>query len=490
MRILIYIKYNRRAVLVVLMLGFLASCRVGPKMHVTNPVPTTTITSSQDTIMDRKADSSFAKKSTQVVAALPVNNWWEIFNDPTLDSLEAIAIEANWDLQTAAGRVEQTGALLRVAYADLYPSIILNPSGTRQQLSINRPNPYGTSSSTLPRSIINTLQFPFTASYEIDLWGKFRNNIHASRNIYQASENDRKALWLATTGNVAYNYFLIRITDLEIDLFTKAIQTRVQNLALAQERYRVGLTTLLDVVQAETDLQTLQSQLYSYKTTRETTLHALAVLCGKSAVDFAIKPTGYMVMPPVIPANLTTGLINNRPDIRSQQLMAESAAALIGYSESFKYPSLVLSGSAGTLSKNEQTLLDYQSRTWIIGASISFPIFQGGRLNANTAAARANYKQAVTSYNSSIVKALQEVEDALSYIRQGNQQAVVQESIVQVSQHAADLSMERYTKGLITFFEVMNNQETALNAKSMAIQISGQRLLYSVNLIKALGGGW
>ena len=264
----------------------------------------------------------------------------------------------------------------------------------------------------------------------------------------------------------------------------------MQNLALAQERYRVGLTTLLDVVQAETDLQTLQSQLYTFKTTRETTLHALAVLCGKSSVDFTIEPTGYMVMPPVIPANLTTALINNRPDIRSQQLLAESAAALIGYSESFKYPSIVLSGSAGTLSKNDETLLDYQSRTWIIGATVTLPIFEGGRLNANTAAARANYKQAVTTYNSSIVKALQEVEDALSYIRQGNQQAVIQESIVQVSQHAADLSMERYTKGLITFFEVLNNQETALNAKSMAIQISGQRLLYSVNLIKALGGGW
>jgi len=459
-------------------------------MHVTNPVPTTTITTRQDTIMDRRADSSFAKKNEKVLTSLPVNNWWEIFNDPILDSLETIAIEANWDLQTAAGRVEQTGALLRVAYADLFPSVILNPSGTRQQLSINRPNPYGSAGETLPRSIINTLQFPFTASYEVDLWGKFRNNIQSSKNIHLSSENDKKTVWLTTTGNVAYNYFLIRITDMEITLFEKTIQTRIQNLEITRERYRVGLITLLDVVQAETDLQTLQSQLYSYRAIRETTEHALAALCGKSSADFTVAPNGYTVTPPIIPANLTTDLINNRPDIKSKQLLAESAAALIGYSESFRYPSLVLSGSAGTLSKNTQTLLDYQSRTWIIGATISLPIFMGGRLTANTAAARANYKQAVTGYNSAIVKALQEVEDALTYIRQGNQQAILQEGIVKVSQQAADLSRERYNKGLITFFEVLNNQQTALNAQNTQIQILGQRLLNSINLIKALGGGW
>ena len=471
-------------------LAFLASCRVGPRVHVTNPVPVRPITVRQDTIMERRADSAFANRSTQVLRTLPVNNWWEVFNDPILDSLERIAIDANWDLQTAAGRVEETRALLRVAYADLYPSLILNPSGTRQQLSINRPNPYASSSSTLPRTMINTFQFPFNVSYQVDLWGQFRNNIKAAKNNYLSSENDKKTLWLTITGNVAYNYFLVRITDLEIALFTNTIKNREESLEITRERYRVGLTTLLDVAQAETDLQTLQAQLYAYKTTRETALHTLAVQCGQSSVGFTIAPNGYIVMPPVIPANLTTDLINNRPDVRSKQLLAESAAAMIGYFESLKYPSLIFSGSAGSLSKNSETLLDYQSRTWTVGAGIAVPIFQGGRLDANTEAARARYKQAVTSYNSTIINALKEVEDALSYIRQGGQQAVIQEGIVKVSQQAADLSRERYTKGLITYFEVLNNQETALNAKNMAIQLVGQRLLYSVTLIEALGGGW
>ena len=468
----------------------LASCRVGPRVHIVNPVPVAPITVKQDTVLYRKADSAFAQKSTQVLRVLPVDNWWEIFNDPILDSLERIAIDANWDLQTAAGKVEETRALIRVAYADLYPSLVLNPTGTRQQLSVNRPNPYASSSSTLPRTIINTFQFPFNVSYQVDIWGQYRNNIKAAKNIYLSSENNKKALWLTITANVAYNYFLVRITDQEIDLFTKTIKNREESLEITRERYRVGLTTLLDVAQAETDLQMLQAQLFNYKTTRETTLHTLAVQCGRSSVDFTIAPNGYVVMPPVIPANLTTDLINNRPDVRSQQLLAEAAAAMIGYYESLKYPSLLFTGSAGTLSKNSETLLDYQSRTWTIGAGIAVPIFQGGRLDANTEAAKARYKQAVTSYNSTIVNALKEVEDALSYIRQGSQQAVIQQGIVKVSQQAADLSRERYSKGLITYFEVLNNQETALNAKSMAIQLLGQRLLYSVTLIEALGGGW
>src|SRR6185437_362804 len=150
---------NRVIIVFIVTMLTVAACRVGPRGHVTNSVPVTPITLSQDTVMDRKADSAFAKKSTQVVGSLPVDSWWEIFNDPVLDSLENSAINANWDLRTAAGRVEETKALLRVAYADLFPSLILNPSGTRQQLSINRPNPYASSSSTLPRTTINTFQF-------------------------------------------------------------------------------------------------------------------------------------------------------------------------------------------------------------------------------------------------------------------------------------------------------------------------------------------
>jgi outer membrane protein, multidrug efflux system len=445
-----------------------------------------------DTIPGAKKSSntSLEKKGNAGNSQTNPQDWWTVFHDHVLDSLEEIALKANFDIKTSIARVNESHSLVRLAVSYLYPAVVLQPLGTRTELSANRPNPFSATGAPLQRVAINTFQFPLNLNYEIDLWGKYRNGIENAKANYLATEEDMKALRLSVAGEVATNYFILRTADLQIDLLEKAIQTRIQNLQLTQERYRVGLIILLDVTQAETDLQTLQSQLFDAKRSRQETEHSIALLCGEAAFRFAIPARNWMLLPPEIPIGIPSDLIKRRPDIVEQELLMQAANANIGVYAANRFPSFILTGSAGTLSQRTRNLLTPQSRTWTIGMGISMPIFQGGRISSTIQAAKAHYEQTSSVYEQQILTAFKEVEDALSNLIQRKEQAAIQEQIVQTSIQSALLSRERYNKGLITYFEVLNNERTALNSQSISSQILGQRLIYTISLIKALGGGW
>jgi outer membrane protein, multidrug efflux system len=418
------------------------------------------------------------------------NAWWNIFNDPVLDSLEELALRENFDIQFSLARIHETRSIVHLAMADLFPSVILQPGVVRQELSSNRPNPFAIGGGTLPRTTISTFQIPFNFNYEIDLWGKYRSNIQSARAGFMASEEDVKALRLSVSGDVASNYFLIRIADIQLDLLEKALETRRQNLKFTEERFRTGFISQLDVAQAETDLYTLQSQLYDLRISRQRVEHALAVLCGASSSGFLIRPGNRLLLLPEIPPGIPSDLLKRRPDIIRQELVMEAANASIGVYAASRFPSLILTGSAGTLSKNLTELPNFQSRTWTLGMGVAIPIFQGKRISANMQIAKARYEQAAATYEKQILIAFQEVEDVLSNLTQKKEQAVLQEGIIKIATETAALSRERYSKGLVTYFEVLNNERAALNARSVSAQILGQRLVATVSLIKGLGGAW
>ncbi|MBO9699497.1 MAG: efflux transporter outer membrane subunit [Sporocytophaga sp.] len=416
--------------------------------------------------------------------------WWTIFNDPILDSLEDLAVSSNPDIRNAIARLDEARANIKLSASDLFPAIRFSPSATRNQLSQNRPNPFQASGNQLPGTIINTFQLPLAFDYEIDLWGKYRNNVQAERYGYASSSADMNGVLLSITTDVAYYYVLVRITDIKIDIYTKALQTRKDNLILTEERYRVGLITLLDLSQAQTDYQTIQSQFYDLQNYRNAAEHALAMLCGVPAYSFSLSKKNWSIQLPHIPEGIPSDLLKRRPDIQSQEQIAEAANASIGVYKAYKFPSLMLTGSAGTLSRDVNTLLSSESKTWLLGATLSLPIFMGGRNTALIQIAKARYLQTTAQYERVVLASFREVEDALNTLAQRKEQSILQDSIIKTTELTAMLSRERYSKGLVTYYEVVNNERTALNAQSIAAQIRGDQFTYTIYLIKALGGSW
>ncbi|WP_028981776.1 efflux transporter outer membrane subunit [Sporocytophaga myxococcoides] len=419
-----------------------------------------------------------------------IQAWWTIFNDPTLDSLEELAVKANPDIITAIARLDEARANVKLSASDLFPAIRFNPSATRNQFSQNRPNPFQTTGNQLPGVIINTFQLPLDFDYEIDLWGKYRNNVQAAKHNYASYTADMNGVLLSITTDVAYYYMQVRVTDLKINIYTKALQTRKDNLILTEERYRVGLITLLDLSQAQSDYQTIQSQFYDLQNYRNAAEHALAMLCGLPAFSFSLPKKDWNIQLPQIPEGIPSDLLKRRPDIQSQEQRAEAANAVIGVYKAYKFPSLILTGSAGTLSREVNTLLSSDSKTWQLGATLSLPIFLGGRNTALIQMAKARYLQTTAQYERVILSSFREVEDALNTLAQRKEQSILQDSIIKTAELTAMLSRERYSKGLVTYYEVVNNERTALNTQSIAIQIRGDQFTYTIYLIKALGGSW
>lgn len=235
--------------------------------------------------------------------------WWTIFNDPTLDSLEELAVKANPDIRNAIARLDEARANIKLSASDLFPAIRFNPSATRNQLSQNRPNPFQTTGNQLPGVIINTFQLPLNFDYEIDLWGKYRNNVQAAKHRYASYTADMNGVLLSITTDVAYYYMLVRLTDLKINIYTKALQTRKDNLLLTEERYRVGLITLLDLSQTQNDYQTIQSQYYDLQNFRNVAEHALAMLCGLPAYSFSLPKKEWNIQLPQIPEGIPSDLL-------------------------------------------------------------------------------------------------------------------------------------------------------------------------------------
>ncbi len=428
--------------------------------------------------------------SIETINSSNFHAWWTIFNDPTLDSLEELAVKANPDIRNAIARLDEARANIKLSASDLFPAIRFNPSATRNQLSQNRPNPFQTTGNQLPGVIINTFQLPLDFDYEIDLWGKYRNNVQAAKHRYASYTADMNGVLLSITTDVAYYYILVRLTDLKINIYTKALQTRKDNLVLTEERYRVGLITLLDLSQTQNDYQTIQSQYYDLQNYRNAAEHALAALCGLPAYSFSLSKKDWNIQLPQIPEGIPSELLKRRPDIQSQEQLAEAANASIGVYKAYKFPSLILTGSAGTLSRDVSTLLSSDSKNWLLGATLSFPLFLGGRNTALIQMAKARYLQTTALYEKVVLSAFREVEDALNTLAQRKEQSILQDSIIKTAELTAMLSRERYSKGLVTYYEVVNNERTALNAQSIAVQIRGDQFTYTLYLIKALGGSW
>ena len=440
--------------------------------------------------------------------------WWEIFGDADLDRLEAAATANNQNLRLAAARIAESRAQTRVAAADFYPNANYEPSYVRERMTNN--DPYQTGQLVNPKTIggaaggggaggapLTLTQQPLTRTYalfrqpvdlnwELDIFGRVRRNTEAARADAQATQADYQNMILSVAANVANTYYNVRALDTEIEVINRTIHARQDALGIAQERLTAGLTGELDVVREKSELATDRADLEGVKRSREEMENALATLVGQpaSTFHFASHDIPASSRPPRIPAGLPSRLLERRPDVAEAERNLAASNARVGVAVAAFFPRITLTGAAGFESATVTDLFNWQSHLWQIGPSINLPIFEGFRNSANLQAAHARYDQSVAQYRQQVLVAFQDVENALADLRTLAAQSEQQNLAVEASRRTLQLSQDQYRNGAVTFLDVVDAERTVFNSERTAAQLLGQRLQATVQLIKALGGGW
>lgn len=448
----------------------------------------------------------------------PKGPWWEIFADPALNKYEQQALVANQDLKVAVSRIEQSRAQTRIAAADFFPNVDLNANGTRQRTTNTGPvqkagligglpgaaggatggGAAGGATSTSGEVLqsqpltntFNDFRVPAELNWELDLFGRVRRTYEAERAGAQAVAADFQSMTLSVTANVAIGYFNLRALDAEIDVLDRTIAARREALHIAGERLEAGLTGELDVVRAKADLAMNEADRFAVQRSRGEAENALATLLGQSASEVKVAHRPLDARPPRVPAGLPSQLLERRPDVASAERTVAEANARVGVATAAFFPIIRLTGAAGFESADIGSLFDWESRIWSIGPSISLPIFEGGRNTARLAQSRAQYDEQVARYRQQVLVAFQDVENALVDLRTLAGQAEAQERAVAASRRTLDLSNAQYTKGASNFLDVIDAERVELQSERQATLLNGQRMQASVQLIKALGGGW
>jgi multidrug efflux system outer membrane protein len=414
-------------------------------------------------------------------------NFWEIFDDSVLTGLELEATTNSPDLRAAFERVEQSRAIARITRADLFPGLSFDPNGNRTHYSANR--------TTQPDSLLlgytgNDFILPLDLSYEVDLWGRVRRSFRAAREQAQASAAAYQNVLLGLQADVAQTYFMIRSVDLDRSVVAQTIELRKKNLTLVESLHRGGADSAVDLAEAQTELSSAQADLVGLELQRAQLENTLAVLCGQTSSSFSLAETSRLYRPPAIPIGLPADLLERRPDVAEAERSMAAASEGIGIAKAAFFPSIQLTGSAGVESVDLKDIFSWESRIWSIGPNVSLPLFEGGRNRAGLQRAQAAYQEAVAQYRSQVLVAFHEVEDGLIGLRLLKEQFDAQTRALDGAKQVADLSRLRYKEGLASYFEVVIADRTMLENEITAYELNGQRLVTTVLLIKALGGGW
>jgi len=451
-------------------------CTVGPKyQRATAPVPA-------------QWDIAEPWRESAPKDGVAKGEWWSVFRDDDLSALEKQALGANQTIKIAAARLEQARASAAVQIATQFPTLFTSPSVQRQRLSGNRPS----SSNfpvTSPVSQTNNV-LPFTVAYEVDLFGRRRRSIEAAQASYQSSAADLENVRLVITAELAGDYFTLRQLDTELGILNRTVETLQKALQLVDSRHKGGVASGLDVAQEETLLNTTRTQAILLQQQRKQFEDAIAVLVGKPAPDFHIGSKELNAEPPALDAGLPSDLLERRPDIAEAERQMAVANAQIGIAKAAYYPSLNLFGNGGWQAADIAKLANVQSTFWAVGANVAETIFSGGSRRAQVQFAKAGYDASVASYRDTVLNAFREVQDDITGLTVLNRAKQSQQQAVDAARRTLDIASNRYTGGLVSYLDVVNAQQNLLNNEQELAVIQGQKLVTSVLLIKALGGGW
>jgi multidrug efflux system outer membrane protein len=463
----------------------IAGCSVGPDYH--RPVALKAEPMPDAFSLPASTTNMGEWKTAEPSAGLPRGAWWQIFGETELNRLETVAVTENQDLAAAVARLEESRAEIGVARADFYPQLSADPQVNRQRTSVNAPLKNGTATNAYT---FDTFSAPIGLSWELDLWGRVRRQVQSARAGFVASADDLESARLALQAEVASDYFSLRELDEERRVVADTIETFRRSLELTQNRRKGGIVSDLDVSQAETQLRSTEAELPAIDLERARVLHALAVLCGRSPINFQLATGPLTNAIPDVPASLPSELLERRPDIAAAERRMAAANAQVGVAVSAFYPEVFLSGMAGFQSVGVDTLFDWPSRVWSIGPSVTVPIFTGGRNRSQLAQARASFNETVANYRQTVLNAFGEVEDQLAAQQLLATQLDAQSAALTAARHTLEIANNRYRAGVVTYLEVATAQSAALENERLFVQLEGQRLNAEVGLIKAVGGGW
>ena len=411
-------------------------------------------------------------------------NWWEIFNDPELNALEAKVTNANQDIKAAFAHLQQARAVVRENRAGYMPTVTASASSQRLRESTNKPfyNP-----SVNPTYGDDVLGADF--SWELDVFGRVRNLVAGSKARAEASAADLAALDLSTHAELASDYFSLRGDDAEQTALGASVSSYQKALELTQNLYKGGAAAAVDVAQSQLQLQNAMTQAADVRLQRKQMQHAIAVLVGESAATFSLPAATLTCATPGVDPGLPSPLLERRPELAAAERLVAAANADIGVARAAYFPVFGLNAAAGFESTSPSTWIKAPSRFWSIGPSATLNLFNPA-IGAVTDQAHAAYDETVANYRQTVLLAYQDVEDGLAAMHELGQESTTQAAASAAAQQALMQASNRYHGGIASYLEVVVAQNAALQAQLAVTSIQVRQLSASVQLIKALGGGW
>jgi NodT family efflux transporter outer membrane factor (OMF) lipoprotein len=471
----------RQTLLFLACVALLSGCAVGPNYHRPEAPKSTHFKEAE------------GWKPAEPREAASGTDWWSVYEDPVLDGLERQIEISNQTLKASEAAWREAIAVAQAAGAQLYPGVTLSASAERSRGAASSGasatgNHLATTATRPPP--LNVFDLSAGASWDLDIWGKIRRTIESDVANAKASEADLAAARLSAQATLAIDYVQLRVTDEQSQLLADTITGYERALQITQNQYKVGVVAKADVITAQTQLDGARSQKIGLGVLRAQLEHAIAVLIGKPPAEFSLAPARFGDTIPVVPSGVPSALLERRPDISAAERKMAAANAQIGVAIAAYFPDLTLSGAYGFTSTVTAGLLKAPNNTWSVGAAASTALIDFGARRYQVAGARAVYDGTVATYRQTVLTAFQQVEDELAALRILEEQFQVADQTVKDANLAVTLALNQYKAGTVAYTAVVTAQAIALNDSQTLLNIRESRLVASVTLIQALGGGW
>lgn len=445
-----------------------SGCEVGPNYHAPKiDMP------SQWHVAATTQDSTILQQSAYIA------QWWTSFHDPVLNRLVDQAVADNLDLQAATQRIRQARATVAFVRGGLFPSVNATASYAHQGVGDSHTD--------------DLWQAGLDATWELDIFGGTRRAVESAKASFQAAIEDRRDVLVTLLGEVATDYIQLRGYQQEIAISRENLQVQIHSVDVTRNKEKLGTGTELDVVQAQSIVDSTEADLETLDANAQQTIYALSFLLGlpPAALDKQLGLPRPIPAPPlVLEVGLPSELLRRRPDIRRAERQVAAATAQIGVATAQLFPQFFLTGDFNLQASNLPQLANWSNRSWSIGPGMNWPIFEGGQIRANIEIQNALQAQALITYKTTVLSALQDVQNAMvSYARQQRRRAALEEAVT-TNQRAVVLSTRRYNQGLTDFLSVLDAERSLFSSQDALVQSNSNVATDAVALYKALGGGW
>jgi NodT family efflux transporter outer membrane factor (OMF) lipoprotein len=423
--------------------------------------------------------------SAEPADQLPREAWWNLYGDAQLDLLQQRLIANSPDLAAALARYRQAQAYAAQLNSALFPNVNANASVQRNHEALMTPLQHLSAPLDYESDVVGLQAF-----YELDLWGRVRNTVAAGNAQAAASAADLESARLSLQAQLADDYIVLRQLDQEIALLNDTVTAYGQALDVTRQRFDSGITSGLDVARAQNQLDETRSQVSQMQAQRAVIEHAIAALVGEDASQFSLAPQLTALTLPRVPPGLPSTLLQRRPDVAAAERRMRAANAGIGVARAAYFPDVTLNAGIGYESDQHNNWIKAPNAYWSLGPNLLLDVFDAGKVRAQVAQARAQYDETAAQYRSVAVSAFQQIEDNLTLIEHYHTADEFERSAVAAAQQALDYSMTRYQSGAVNYLDVVISQTAALQSRIEALDIATRQLRASVQLIRALGGGW